>query len=122
MDSAGKRVTRKPERLIDTLAQELGFIMSNVTTSNTMLTPTIITKTNAGTSNVTVTPSDNPKPQQSSSSDSKIQRMLAQLISDNSVFRESQEAFQRQTTEQLSQLVQQWQTTDIRLTKLEEES
>jgi len=105
MESAGKRESRPPIRLIDQLLSSDKNMGPTTTTTTTTSTTTISTPS---MSNPTV-----------SRADPTIHQMFAQLIASNEKQRAQTEIFQQQTTQKLSDSLERWRSTDARVANLE---
>lgn len=130
MDSAGKRQTRPPERLLDTLFDP-GNIMVPVTTASNVPTTTTISTTSTVIAPPTTSTSNMPTtPGSSSGTDTVLQKMIAQLIAETrATAKDTKETLNRKlneyrqhTTDQFAQCVERWKLTDIRLTKVEDDA
>lgn len=134
MDSAGKRETRPPDRLIDSLFQPDKINMpltTNTTTSNpTSTTSTIPTTsttmvhtTSVGTMSVSKPkPSATEPPKKEPSVQSLLQQMMTKMSENQSRTEEQLKALHQKADEGSAHCIHRYQLTDPRLTKLEDES
>lgn len=105
MESAGKRESRPPIRLIDQLLS-----------SDKNMGPTTTTTTTTSTTSISTPSTSNPT---ASRADPTIHQMFAQLIASNEKHRAQTEIFQQQTTQKLSESLERWRSTDARVANLE---
>lgn len=134
MESAGKRETRPPERLLDALLKSQKIKTVPVTMTNTVTTsnpPTVTPST--VTTTVPSMPDNSPATDQHKSSslgkpgsDPNVQAMLGQVMADlarNHAQTASKiEKLQLGTEEKFTQCLNQYQLTDTRLIKLEDDN
>lgn len=124
MDSAGKRITSKPIRLIDAIHNaDCTKMNPPISTSIPTTSSTTTTQTNPSMSQQTIT---------TESSDRSLQKMFSQIMTEmknhhaeNKILVDNLttrlDDFRRATTLQFEQCVQSWQLADARITKVEDE-
>lgn len=130
MYAAGKRETRPPDRLIDSLFPQDRTKMlpvTNTTTSTPPSTTSILSTTPTPTMSVVTTSGPQAKSvSEQSKTDQSVQSLLQQMMSKmnaNHTRTEAQfETLHRKTEEGINQCIQRYQLTDTRLAKLEDES
>jgi len=134
MDSAGKRETRPPDRLLDALlnSNKIKTVPATMTNTVTTSNPPIITPPTVTTTAPSMhgNPSANHQPKASSSekpgSDPDVQAMLRQVMTDlakNHAQTTSKiEKLHLGTEEKFTQCLNQYQLTDTRLAKLEDDN
>ena len=131
MYSAGKRETRPPDRLIDSLFQQektkMGPITNTTTSSPTPNIPTTSTTmassvSVATTSVVQSNPSTTDQQKVEPSVQSILHQMRAKINANHNRTEEQFEALHRNTEEGINQCAQRYQLTDTRLTRVEDEN
>lgn len=131
MYAAGKRETRPPDRLINSLFQQDQVKMGPITNTTTSdLTPTTPTTSTTMVSSMSVATTSVAQSKLSvteqSKSESSVQsilhQMMAKINANHTRTEEQFEALHRRTEEGINQCIQRYQLTDTRLTRVEDEN
>lgn len=129
MYAAGKRETRPPDRLIDSLFPQDQIKMlptTNTTTPTPPSTTSILSTTTTPTMSEVTSGSQAKSVSAQSKTDPSVQSLLQQMMAKmntNHTRTEAQfETLHRKTEEGINQCIQRYQLTDTRLAKLEDES
>lgn len=115
MDSAGKRITKPPVRLIDQVLQP-----EILNPSGSNMAPIVTTSTVAAVTD-TPTMSTGQSVTRMSSSEDSIQRMLAQLLAGQRSNEAGMRTMRDDMTTRFDQCLERWQAVDTRITKLEDD-
>lgn len=131
MYAAGKRETRPPDRLLDSLFQQdkdkmtptTNTTISNPPSTTSTMSTTIVPTMSVSTNSVTQSkPLVTEQPKSETSVQAILHQMMAKMNANHTRTEEQFKSLHRKTEEGLAQCVQRYQLTDTRLTRLEDEN